>query len=102
MAMRSTGTFLSIALELQGALRISLAEPPQEHAQRYAFGLADSRRNFIDAFVAGLQRVARSFHAQVLIIRLRRFAGTASVCSACLLILVSDSLGESTIIITEL
>ncbi|OLB28926.1 MAG: hypothetical protein DMG41_28890 [Acidobacteria bacterium] len=95
MAMRSTGTFLSIALELQGALRISLAEPPQEHAQRYAFGLADSRRNFIDAFVAGLQRVARPFHAQVLKIRLRRFAGTASMRRASVLLLDPASRAES-------
>jgi hypothetical protein len=31
-----------------------LAEPPQGQAQRCAFGIADMRGNFIDAFAAGL------------------------------------------------
>jgi hypothetical protein len=79
-----------------------LAEPPpQEDAQRYAFGLADSRRNFIHAFVAGLQLVTRPFHAQAMKIRLRRFARTASMRRASVLLLDPASRAEAFLILAD-
>ena len=49
MATKSTGAFPFIALELQELCELLdfLAEPPQEDAQRSAFGLADSRHESV-------------------------------------------------------